>query len=212
MYLLIRNWLFHTFPLWVLLSQTSYLLWVSKLYSDILSTLTKLNGWISAPTMSYGHAYHFSINWLCFPCLKTSETLLCFDFVRRVWDLLFGQIIISIIFNLNLAIDQSIFSDVIGTVYLCKYLSYSKKSAQYLNNLFLLSVDPFSKKEWYDVKAPSMFAVRQVGKTLVTRSQGTSKLHCNNQWMNYYFTWNPIFKSASNSLDYWSCALCCMAI
>jgi len=34
-------------------------------------------------------------------------------------------------------------------------------------------VDPFSKKEWYDVKAPSMFAVRQVGKTLVTRSQGT---------------------------------------
>merc|ERR1712088_1121416 len=34
-------------------------------------------------------------------------------------------------------------------------------------------VDPFSKKEWYDVKAPSMFAVRQIGKTLVTRSQGT---------------------------------------
>ncbi|CAG5124079.1 unnamed protein product [Candidula unifasciata] len=34
-------------------------------------------------------------------------------------------------------------------------------------------VDPFSKKEWYDVKAPSMFLVRQVGKTLVTRSQGT---------------------------------------
>merc|ERR1712223_907139 len=34
-------------------------------------------------------------------------------------------------------------------------------------------VDPFSKKEWYDVKAPSMFFVRQIGKTLVTRSQGT---------------------------------------
>jgi len=34
-------------------------------------------------------------------------------------------------------------------------------------------VDPFSKKEWYDVKAPSMFLVRQIGKTLVTRSQGT---------------------------------------
>ncbi|RUS89165.1 hypothetical protein EGW08_003044, partial [Elysia chlorotica] len=34
-------------------------------------------------------------------------------------------------------------------------------------------IDPFSKKEWYDVKAPSMFAVRQIGKTLVTRSQGT---------------------------------------
>eukprot|EP00882_Tetradesmus_deserticola_P033025 GHRQ01037687.1.p1 GENE.GHRQ01037687.1~~GHRQ01037687.1.p1 ORF type:complete len:164 (-),score=83.80 GHRQ01037687.1:204-695(-) len=34
-------------------------------------------------------------------------------------------------------------------------------------------VDPFSKKDWYDVKAPSMFAVRNVGKTLVTRTQGT---------------------------------------
>lgn len=34
-------------------------------------------------------------------------------------------------------------------------------------------VDPFTKKDWYDVKAPSMFAQRQVGKTLVTRTQGT---------------------------------------
>jgi len=34
-------------------------------------------------------------------------------------------------------------------------------------------VDPFSKKDWYDIKAPSMFAVRNVGKTLVTRTQGT---------------------------------------
>jgi len=33
-------------------------------------------------------------------------------------------------------------------------------------------VDPFSKKEWYDVKAPSMFSVRQVGKTIATKSQG----------------------------------------
>lgn len=36
-------------------------------------------------------------------------------------------------------------------------------------------VDPFSKKDWYDVKAPSMFNQRNVGKTLVTRTQGTSK-------------------------------------
>jgi small subunit ribosomal protein S3Ae len=34
-------------------------------------------------------------------------------------------------------------------------------------------VDPFTLKEWYDVKAPSVFQVRQVGKTLVTRSKGT---------------------------------------
>uniref|UniRef100_S4R9C9 Small ribosomal subunit protein eS1 n=1 Tax=Petromyzon marinus TaxID=7757 RepID=S4R9C9_PETMA len=34
-------------------------------------------------------------------------------------------------------------------------------------------VDPFSKKDWYDVKAPAMFNIRNMGKTLVTRSQGT---------------------------------------
>lgn len=34
-------------------------------------------------------------------------------------------------------------------------------------------VDPFSRKDWYDIKAPSMFANRQVGKTLVNRTQGT---------------------------------------
>lgn len=33
--------------------------------------------------------------------------------------------------------------------------------------------DVFLKKEWYDIKAPSMFAVRSCGKTLVTRTQGT---------------------------------------
>lgn len=34
-------------------------------------------------------------------------------------------------------------------------------------------VDPFTKKEWYDVKAPSMFASRSAGKTLVTKTTGT---------------------------------------
>jgi len=34
-------------------------------------------------------------------------------------------------------------------------------------------VDPFSKKEWYDVKAPSSFPIRQIGKTMVTKTQGT---------------------------------------
>ncbi|XP_074092719.1 small ribosomal subunit protein eS1-like [Macrotis lagotis] len=34
-------------------------------------------------------------------------------------------------------------------------------------------VDPFSKKDWYDVKAPAMFNIWNIGKTLVTRTQGT---------------------------------------
>mmetsp|Transcript_25215 Transcript_25215/g.61996 ORF Transcript_25215/g.61996 Transcript_25215/m.61996 type:complete len:259 (+) Transcript_25215:49-825(+) len=34
------------------------------------------------------------------------------------------------------------------------------------------SVDTFSRKDWYDIKAPSVFQVRNVGKTLVTRSSG----------------------------------------
>uniref|UniRef100_A0A0D3HTL1 Small ribosomal subunit protein eS1 n=1 Tax=Oryza barthii TaxID=65489 RepID=A0A0D3HTL1_9ORYZ len=35
------------------------------------------------------------------------------------------------------------------------------------------TVDPFAKKDWYDIKAPSVFNVRNVGKTLVSRTQGT---------------------------------------
>ncbi|XP_037938922.1 40S ribosomal protein S3a [Teleopsis dalmanni] len=33
-------------------------------------------------------------------------------------------------------------------------------------------IDPFSRKDWYDVKAPNMFTTRQIGKTLVNRTQG----------------------------------------
>jgi small subunit ribosomal protein S3Ae len=33
-------------------------------------------------------------------------------------------------------------------------------------------VDPFSRKDWYDIKAPSVFDNRNAGKTLVNRSQG----------------------------------------
>jgi len=36
-------------------------------------------------------------------------------------------------------------------------------------------IDPFTRKDWYDVKAPSMFTNRQIGKTLVNRTQGTRK-------------------------------------
>mmetsp|Transcript_1220 Transcript_1220/g.1434 ORF Transcript_1220/g.1434 Transcript_1220/m.1434 type:complete len:230 (-) Transcript_1220:600-1289(-) len=34
-------------------------------------------------------------------------------------------------------------------------------------------VDPFTKKEWYIIQAPNMFPKRDVGQTLVTRTQGT---------------------------------------
>jgi len=33
--------------------------------------------------------------------------------------------------------------------------------------------DPFQKKEWYDIKAPTMFDIRNCAKTLVTKSSGT---------------------------------------
>lgn len=51
--------------------------------------------------------------------------------------------------------------------------------------LFVFSIDPFTRKDWYNVRAPCMFTNRDVGKTLVNRTQGTSKcslkiilLHC----------------------------------
>merc|ERR1719335_1546571 len=34
------------------------------------------------------------------------------------------------------------------------------------------TVDPFTKKEWYDVKTPAQFTVRTAGKTPVSKSQG----------------------------------------
>jgi len=34
-------------------------------------------------------------------------------------------------------------------------------------------IDPFSRKDWYDVRAPAVFAQRNIGKTLVNRTQGT---------------------------------------
>ena len=34
-------------------------------------------------------------------------------------------------------------------------------------------VDPFTKKEWYKLIAPSMFAVKDCGRTMITKTQGT---------------------------------------
>lgn len=61
-----------------------------------------------------------------------------------------------------------------------------KESVCYLYELFFclidefiissfISADPFSKKDWYDIKAPANFEVRNIGRTLVTRTTGTSK-------------------------------------
>jgi len=33
--------------------------------------------------------------------------------------------------------------------------------------------DPFSKKEWYDVRAPAVFPTKTIGKTIVTKTTGT---------------------------------------
>lgn len=35
--------------------------------------------------------------------------------------------------------------------------------------------DPFTRKEWYDIKAPMVFVNRIAGKTPVTRTTGTSE-------------------------------------
>lgn len=36
------------------------------------------------------------------------------------------------------------------------------------------TIDPLSRKEWYDFKAPVPFSSKSFGKTLVTRTTGTS--------------------------------------
>ena len=33
--------------------------------------------------------------------------------------------------------------------------------------------NPFELKEWYSIKAPSVFATREAGKTLITKTKGT---------------------------------------
>jgi len=48
-----------------------------------------------------------------------------------------------------------------------KRLSRSKKGGK------KKIIDPFSRKDWFDIKAPSVFPNRDVGKTLVNKSQGT---------------------------------------
>ena len=76
------------------------------------------------------------------------------------------------------------------------------------------AVDPFLKKEWYDIKAPSMFTVRQVGKTLITRTQGTKVLTicCYNLGLATcacdVMTYNPHYRAFLASLQH-ACCTCC---
>jgi small subunit ribosomal protein S3Ae len=46
---------------------------------------------------------------------------------------------------------------------------------QIINYHFVISIDPFARKEWYDVYAPTMFDTRTIGKTVVNKTVGTSK-------------------------------------
>lgn len=67
---------------------------------------------------------------------------------------------------------------LMSTCYVAKEQHIKLKSGFRPKSVYLLfyySVDPFTKKDWYDVKAPSMFTIRQIGKTMVTRTAGTSK-------------------------------------
>jgi small subunit ribosomal protein S3Ae len=41
------------------------------------------------------------------------------------------------------------------------------------------AADPFSRKEWYNVRAPGMFTNRDIGKTIVNRTQGTREFLLN---------------------------------
>ena len=54
-------------------------------------------------------------------------------------------------------------------------LSYLRPTSLLLVYAVYCSADPFTRKEWYDIKAPSMFVNRVSGKTPVTRTTGTSE-------------------------------------
>lgn len=59
--------------------------------------------------------------------------------------------------------------------YLWPLILFSSLSLTLLLLKLFCSIDPFTRKEWYDLKAPAYFKNRTFGKTLVTRTTGTSK-------------------------------------
>jgi len=47
------------------------------------------------------------------------------------------------------------------------------------------TVDPLSRKEWYDFRAPIPFSSKSFGKTLVTKSSGNSReIKMKDRWIN----------------------------
>ena len=63
----------------------------------------------------------------------------------------------------------------ITLIYVLNARSLRFKMINYRICNYIFSIDPYTRKDWYDVKAPAMFTNRNIGKTLVTRTQGKSK-------------------------------------
>ena len=65
----------------------------------------------------------------------------------------------------------------------CRWTNpHSKKGRKTDLPVVRSSADPFSKKDWYDIKAPANFETRNIGRTLVTRTTGTSQFRCIPRW------------------------------
>lgn len=55
-------------------------------------------------------------------------------------------------------------------------MAIGKSKKQYKKKGAKKKSDPFLRKEWYDLKAPVPFTKRVFGKTVVTKTTGTSIL------------------------------------
>ena len=54
--------------------------------------------------------------------------------------------------------------------------------------VWMCKVDPFAKKDLYDIKAPSLFQVKNVGKTFISHTQGTKVLFFKYSTKNWNFS------------------------
>ena len=52
------------------------------------------------------------------------------------------------------------------------WLSVKQEIVQRKERIKKKVVDPFTRKDWFDIKAPTTFENRNVGKTLINRSTG----------------------------------------